>query len=343
MSMDQPHARGAADSHVHVSVVVPLYRCDECIPELHKRLVAVLENLAPSFELVLVVDGSPANDWSVLRAIAESDPRVKAINLSRNFGQHYAITAGIDHADGDWVVVMDGDLQDPPEEIPRLYAKAQEGHDIVFGRKPERKHGVFKRLTSRAYTRVLGYLMDARLDNAVTHFSIVSRAVVQQLRQFKERNRSYAFFLMWLGYDVGFVDVEHHDRFAGETSYNLRKMLRLAFELAISQSDKPLRVAIGFGFVVATFAFLFGSYEIARYLFWGYPVTGWTSLIVSLYFLGGLLFVAIGVVGLYVGNIHQETKRRPLYVVKDIMNHPTTAVAADAEPKAGVLRAIPRT
>lgn len=326
---------------VHISVVAPLHKCEQCIPELHRRLVAALEAITPSFELVLVVDGSPLGDWRVLRDIAARDPRVKAINLSRNFGQHYAITAGIDHSDGDWVVVMDGDLQDPPEEIAKLYAKAREGHDIVFGRKPERSHGVVKRLTSRSFTRVMSYLMDTPLDNAVTHFSIVSRAVVEQLRLFKERNRSYAFFVMWLGYDVGFVDVEHHERFAGESSYDLRKMLRLAFELAISQSDKPLRLSIAFGFFTAAVAFLYGTYEVARYFFWGFPVTGWTSLIVSLYFLGGLLFVALGVVGLYVGKIHEETKRRPLYVVKDILNQRREATTLPHSQSSGVLRALP--
>jgi polyisoprenyl-phosphate glycosyltransferase len=303
-----------------ISVVIPLYRCEACIPELHGRLVRVLTEIGAGFEIVYVNDASPQGDWAIVRDYAKVDSRVKAIDLSRNFGQHYAITAGIDHAEGDWVVVMDGDLQDPPEEIPRLYAKAQEGFDVVFGRKPNRKHGVMKRFLSRGFSRVLGFLTDQKLDNAVTHFSIVSRDVALNLRKFKERNRSYAYFVTWLGFKTGYIDVEHHERFAGDGSYTLRKQLRLAFEMTVSQSDKPLRVTIAFGFTIALLAFAYGTFQILRYLFWGYPIVGWTSVIVSIYFIGGLLFIALGVVGLYIGRIFEETKGRPLYVIKTAMN-----------------------
>jgi polyisoprenyl-phosphate glycosyltransferase len=308
-----------------ISVVVPLYCCEAFVDELHERLVRTLSPISPRFEIVLVNDASPQGDWRRVRELAERDPRVKAINLSRNFGQHYAITAGVDHAEGDWVVVMDGDLQDPPEEIARMYAKAQEGFDIVFGIKPKRSHGFFKRLASRGFTRVLGYLMDTDLNNSVTHFSIVSRKVVQSLRRFKERNRSYAFFLRWMGFDVGFIEVEHHVRPSGESSYTVRKLLKLAFELMVSQSDKPLRVSIGFGFVTASLALAAGVIGILRYFFWATPLEGWTSLIVSIYFIGGVLLMAMGVLGLYVGKIFEETKGRPLYVVKDAINFPSRA------------------
>jgi polyisoprenyl-phosphate glycosyltransferase len=310
---------------VHISVVVPLYRCHDCIVELHRRLVRSVSLITASFEIVLVNDGSPQNDWLVVRELAARDPRVKAINLSRNFGQHYAIAAGLDYAEGDWVVVMDGDLQDPPEEIARLYAKASEGHDIVFARKPRKSHGFLKRLTSRSFNWILGYLMDTQLDKSVTHFSIVSRNVVRNLRLFKERNRSYAFFVRWVGFDVAYADVEHHPRYAGTGSYTLGKLFTLAFETMVSQSNKPLHATITFGFICALFAFLYGTYQILRYLLRGYPLEGWTSLIVSIYFLGGLGFVALGVLGLYVGKIFEETKHRPLYVVKDTVNLPQTA------------------
>lgn len=315
-----------------ISVVVPLYRCEKCIAELHRRLVACLTPLTPAFEIVLVNDGSPQRDWELARDLAERDSHVRALNLSRNFGQHYALAAGIDHADGDWVVVMDGDLQDPPEEIAKLYTKALEGYDVVFGTKPRRKHGPFKRITSRLFTWFLGFLMDTDLDNSVTHFSIVSRKVVSALRRFKERNRSYAFFVRWLGFDVGYVQVEHHDRYAGTSSYTLRRLFALAFELTVSQSDKPLRASISLGFAIALLAFLFGTYQIVRYLVHGIPVEGWTSVIVSIYFMGGLTFVILGVLGLYIGKIFEETKQRPLYVVKDAVNFaPKAAVRGEHE------------
>jgi glycosyltransferase involved in cell wall biosynthesis len=320
---------------VHVSVVVPLYRCEECVAELYSRLVISLEAITGSFEIVLVNDGSPQDDWVLMRQIALRDPRVKAINLSRNFGQHYALSAGLAHAGGDWVVVMDGDLQDPPEEIATLYAKAIEGHDIVFGRMPVRAGSLFKRATSRAFSSMLGFLMDEKLDNAVTHFSIVSRDVVRNLRRFQERNRSYAFLLRWLGFDVAYVDVKHHARHAGTSSYTLPKLLRHASELVVSQSDKPLRLSINFGFAVALLAFAYGLFMILRYLFHGTPPTGWTSLIVSIYFLGGLGFMALGIVGLYIGSIFEETKHRPLYVIKETMNltaPPPAASQSDYNP-----------
>lgn len=311
---------------VHISVVVPLYRCEECVPELHRRLTSTLETLTSSFEIVLVNDGSPQADWSVARALARRDRRVKAINLSRNFGQHYALTAGLDHAEGDWVVVMDGDLQDPPEEIPRLYAKALEGHGIVYGRKVTRIHSPIKRAGSRALTAVLGFLMGEKLDNAVTHFSIVSRDVVEALRRFKERNRSYAFLLRWVGFDVAYVDVEHHARYAGTGSYTFTKLVRLALEMVVSQTEKPLRLSIGFGFLCATASFLFGAGLVLRYLFWNRSVQGWTSVIVSMYFLGGLMFIALGLIGLYVGRIFEESKSRPLYLIKESVNVPAAFI-----------------
>ena len=315
-----PQQAAATRSGVHISVVVPLYRCEKCVAELYRRLVTSLEAITASFEIVLVNDGSPEDDWGEVRRIAVRDRRVKAINLSRNFGQHYALSAGLDHADADWVVVMDGDLQDPPEDIATLYAKACEGHDIVFGRMPVRSGSLFKRATSRAFTVVLGFLMDAKLDNAVTHFSIVSREVVRNLRHFRERNRSYAYLLRWLGYDVGYVDVKHHPRHAGTSSYTFGRLVQHAAELVVSQSDKPLRLSINFGFVVAFLAFAYGLFMVLRYFFQGTPVAGWTSLIVSIYFLGGLGFVALGIVGLYIGRIFEETKRRPLYVIKESIN-----------------------
>ena len=315
------------DEGVQISVVVPLYRCESCIEELYRRLTARLESIPVTFEIVLVNDGSPEGDWDVVRRLAGRDRRVKAVNLSRNFGQHYAISAGLDHAGGQWVVVMDGDLQDPPEAIAALYARALEGHDIVYGRKPQRNGSLFKRATSRAFTWLLGFLMDEKLDNAVTHFSIVSRRVVQNLRRLDERNRSYAFLLRWLGFDAVHVDVEHHSRHAGTSSYTLGRMLRLASELVVSQSDKPLRLSIRFGFIIALLAFAYGSYVLLNYMLHGTPVTGWTSLIVSLYFLAGVGFVALGVVGLYIGRIFEESKRRPLYIVRESLNMADSAAA----------------
>ncbi len=304
----------------HLSVVTPTYCCDGCLEELHRRLVACLPAITPNFEIVVVNDGSPKADWTILKRIAEGDARVKAINLSRNFGQHYALAAGIDHAEGDWVVVMDCDLQDAPEDIERLYARALEGFDVVFARRLNKRFSAFKRATSWGFSRVLGRLMGRDLDSSIGTFSIISRRVVKNLRLFKERNRAHGHFVAWLGFPTSTVDTAHRDRFAGETTYTLRRMIALATESVISQSDKPLRLSIQFGAAVAVFAFAYGVYQLMRALIWGIPVPGWTSVIVSLYFIGGLLFANLGIVGLYIGKIFDETRRRPLYVVKETVN-----------------------
>lgn len=313
----------------HLSVLTPTYCCAECLEELHRRLVACLTPITADFEIVVVNDGSPQADWAVLQRLAASDRRVKAINLSRNFGQHYALAAGVDRAEGDWVVVMDCDLQDAPEDIPALYRRAQEGFDVVFARRLNKRFSRFKRATSWGFSRVLGALMGRRLDSSVGNFSIISRRVVTHLRLFKERNRSYGHFVGWLGFPTATVDVEHRDRFAGETTYSLGRMVTLATEAVISQSDKPLRLSIQFGAAVAVFAFGYGVYQLVRALVWGIPVPGWTSVIVSLYFIGGLLFANLGIVGLYIGKIFDETRRRPLYVVKETVNLDGDGAAPD--------------
>lgn len=192
----------------------------------------------------------------------------------------------------------------------------------MFARRLNKQFSLFKRLTSWGFNRFLGLLMGARLDSTVGNFSVISRQVVLNLRAFKERNRTYALFVRWMGFDVAYVDIEHRERFAGQTTYSLGKMMLLATEAVISQSDKPLRLSIQFGLAVALLAFAGGAWRIIGYLLWGIPVPGWTSVIVSIYLLGGLGFVNLGIVGLYIGKIFDETRRRPLYIVKEALNVP---------------------
>lgn len=307
---------------VDISVVTPVYGCCDCLVELHRRLVAVLEPLVESFEIVMVNDASPDGSWAKIVELSKLDSRVKGVNLSRNFGQHYAISAGLDHTFGRYAVVMDCDLQDQPEEITKLYAKIQEGHDIVFGRRVDRQDGFFKKLSSKMFWFVYSYLTDTKLNSSTANFSIITRQVVQNLCRFKERNRSYPLFLDWLGFDVDYVDVEHSARYAGETSYSLRKLIHFAVESITSQSNKPLVLSIQFGFSMSFLSFIYAFYLFMRYMLYGVPVSGWTSLMVSIYFLAGLGFSNIGMIGLYLGKVFDETKNRPLYVVKERLNLP---------------------
>lgn len=251
--------------------------------------------------------------------MASADPRVKGMQFSRNFGQHYGITAGLDHCTGDWVVVMDCDLQDQPEEIPRLYAKAQEGFEVVLAQRKQRRDSFFKRLSSRLFYGTLNYLADMEYDASVGNFRIISRKVVTQYRQIREQLRFFGGLVDWMGFPAASVEVEHAARYAGETSYNFSRLWKLAAETIIAYSDKPLRLSIRFGFFISLVSFCFALKIAYGALTAGSPVMGWPSLIVSLYFLGGIIISILGIIGLYLGKTFDEAKRRPLYIV----NHKT--------------------
>jgi dolichol-phosphate mannosyltransferase len=287
---------------------------------MHRQVVEALEPLVPSFEIILVNDGCPENSWEAVQGAAARDARVKAINLSRNFGQHYAIAAGLHYSSGNWVVVMDCDLQDRPAEIPKLYRKAVEGYDIVYALRHERRDGWAKRMLSRMFSVVYNLLSDIKLDPKACNFSIVSRQVIDSYCRLKELNRSYHLMLRWLGFHATYVSVEHGERFAGKSAYNLRRGFTLAIESITSQSNKPLILAIRTGFLMAGSALAIGLFFVLRYITHGIGVAGWTSVFVSIYFIGGLMLANMGVLGLYLGKVFNEVKERPLYIVKDTMN-----------------------
>ena len=300
----------------HLSVVIPVYEADNCLDELYLRLKNILESITPEFEIVLVEDCSGDDSWQVIERLAAGDPRVRGIQFSRNFGQHYGITAGLDHCDGDWVVVMDCDLQDRPEEIPRLYAKAQEGYDVVLARRGQRKDPALKRFKSWLFYKVFNYLADMSYDGEAGNFRIVSRKVVNAYRTMHERLRFFGGLVAWLGFPTASIDVQHDERFAGQTSYTFRKLWKLAIETIVAYSDKPLRLSIRFGFVISAMAFTYGGYIIYRALVHDAPIMGWSSIIVSLYFLGGIVISILGILGIYLGKAFDETKGRPLYIVR---------------------------
>ena len=303
-----------------ISVVIPCYRCRECLPELHARLTAALTKITAQYEIILVDDASPEGDWEEIAAIARQDSRVKGIKLSRNFGQHFAITAGLDFVRGDWIVVMDGDLQDQPEEILKLHAKAQEGYDIVFARRTLRQDSLYRRLSSGFFSLIYNYLGDIKVDNSIANFSISSRAVIAYVRQFRERNRAFPIFLNSVGFRRAGVEVNHAERFAGRSSYTFGKLLDFAIQCIVSQSNKPLRISIRFGFALAALSVFYGLVILFRYFFYSITVPGWTTLAVLVCFLGGLGFANLGILGLYIGKIFDEVKQRPLYCVEQTKN-----------------------
>lgn len=299
----------------HISVVIPVYKAESCLDELYSRLKTSLETITDDFEIVMVEDCGGDRSWPMIANLARQDARVKGIQFSRNFGQHYGITAGLDHCDGDWVVVMDCDLQDRPEEIPRLYAKAQEGYDVVLARRGQRSDPVLKRFSSWLFYKVFSYLADMDYDGETGNFRIVSRKVVNSFRTMRERLRFFGGLVSWMGFPTASVDVQHDERFAGQTSYTFRKLWKLAGETIIAYSDKPLRLSIRFGFVTSALAFAYGGYIVYRALVHDDAIMGWSSLIVSLYFLGGIIISILGILGVYLGKAFDETKQRPLYII----------------------------
>ena len=301
----------------HISIVIPVYKAEECLHELYRRLSCSVSSVTEDFELILVEDCGGDKSWEIINELASKDARVKGIQFSRNFGQHYGITAGLDHCDGDWVVVMDCDLQDRPEEVPRLYAKAQEGYDIVLARRGQRNDPPLKRITSLLFYKFFRYLADIDYDGEVGNFRIMSRKVVDSFRIMREQLRFFGGLVSWMGYSTASIGVQHDERFAGKTAYTFRKLWKLAIETIIAYSDKPLRLAIRFGFLISTMAFAYGAYIIYRGLMHGVPIPGWTSLIVSLYFLGGIIISILGIMGVYLGKTFDEVKRRPLYLISN--------------------------
>lgn len=305
-------------SHIHLSIVTPVYGCCSSLNTLYERLVKTLSTITEDFEIIMVNDASPDDAWSVIKKLAEKDSRVKGINFSRNFGQHRAITAGLDYAKGDWVVVMDCDLQDQPEEIVKLYAKVQEGFDVVVGRRAERKDSSLKKFSSFLFYKIYNYLTDTKVDHSIGNFGIYAQKVVLSVRTFREQNRSFGLFVLWSGFSRIEIDIDHAERSDGKTSYTLSKLIELAIDSIISHSNKPLKLSVQIGFFLSSISLLYAFWIVISYIFWSNPIVGWTSLIVSLYFLAGLIIGSIGMLGLYVGKIFDEVKQRPLYIVQEI-------------------------
>ncbi|AII14027.1 glycosyltransferase, family 2 [Campylobacter iguaniorum] len=301
----------------HISIVTPVYGCCKSLYDLYERLNKTLSTITNNFEIIMINDASPDNAWEVIKYLAKKDSRVKGINLSRNFGQHKAITAGLNYAQGYWVVVMDCDLQDQPEEIIKLYNKALEGYDIVFGRRAKRQDGFFKKLSSKIFYKIYDYFTDSKTDNTIANFSILNQKVVKEFKKLKEQNRSYYLFINWLGFKKINIDIKHSKRKEGKSSYTFKKLMDLAIDSIVAQSNKPLRLSIKFGFIISFSSFLYAVWLFVGYFIFSVPVEGWTSMMVSLYFISGLIFANMGFLGLYIGKIFDETKNRPIYVVSE--------------------------
>jgi glycosyltransferase involved in cell wall biosynthesis len=305
---------------VHVSVVIPVLNESSLIPELISRVKLNLEKFTSDFEIILVDDGSSDETWKSISTAATNERRIRGIKFSRNFGHHYAITAGLNKSSGDWVVVMDGDLQDRPEVIPDLYQKSQEGYEIVFVSRQNRPEKLYYRIAQKMFYFILNKLSGIRFDSRQANFSIITRKVVNAFKDFPEYARFYGSTILWLGFSRTFIVADHGSRYSGRSSYTFKKRIQLALDVILSFSERPLKFAIYLGLIISSISIIGSAWIFIRTLKWGYSVLGWPSLIFSIFFLGGIILTVLGIMGIYIGRIFQQVKNRPLYIISSQIN-----------------------
>ena len=303
-----------------LSIISPIYKGEKMLEELVSRIEASVETFTNDYEIILVNDCSPDNSWTKIKEICSRDKQVKGVNLSRNFGQHYAITAGLAESTGEWVTVMDCDLQDRPEEIPNLYNKAQEGFDTVFAQRVERKDKFTKRLSSTLFNATFAFLTDQEQDKTVGNFGIYSRKVINAVLSMGDSVRWFPIMVKWVGFNIGYLPVEHSERAEGKSSYSLRRLLSVASDNMVAFSNKPLRLMLQFGFIVVVLSIIIALFYLIRYLSGGIEVDGFTTMVISMWLLGGLMIMLIGMTGIYIGKIFDKTKERPLYIIREKLN-----------------------
>lgn len=303
-----------------ISIISPVYKGEKMLDELVSRVETAVKSITEDFEIILVNDCSPDDSWSNIKKICARDMKVKGINLSRNFGQHYAIIAGLTASTGEWVVVMDCDLQDRPEEIPNLYHKSQEGYDTVFAEIVERDDRFMKKFTSRAFCYVFAYFTDSPVDKKTSNFGIYHRKVIDAVLSMGDYIKCFPVEVRWVGFKIGYHPVVKDARAEGTSGYTWAKLIAFAFDNIIAFSNKPLRMALRLGFYIVVFSIMLAMFYLIRYLAGGIAVSGFTTLIISLWLIAGILISLIGVVGIYLGSVFDKVKDRPVFIVKEQIN-----------------------
>ncbi len=318
--------------HCFLSVVVPMYNEEEVIEVTYRRLKAVLDTLGETFEIVFVNDGSRDRTSDIVRGICAEDRSVKLVEFSRNFGHQIAVTAGMDHSSGRAVVLIDADLQDPPELIVEMVARWREGYDVVYGKRIERKgESWFKKMTAAMFYRLLRSMTSVNIPVDTGDFRLMDRKVCDALTSMRERSRFIRGMVSWAGFKQTSVDYAREERFAGETKYPLRKMIRLSIDAMTSFSTRPLKIASILGFVLSAIGFVYLFVVLYQRFFTDSTTAGWTSLIAISLLFHGITLSLLGVLGEYIGRTYEEAKRRPLYLVSDAINF-------DGEPESPRVR-----
>jgi glycosyltransferase involved in cell wall biosynthesis len=304
----------------HLSVVVPVFNEGSIIVELVKRVKTNVKLITEDFEIILVDDGSEDETWKFIENETRQEKRVKGIKFSRNFGHHYAITAGLHNSTGEWVVVMDGDLQDRPEVIPELYKKSQDGFDVVFVSRQNRPEKLYYRIAQKVFYWTLKSLSGIDFDSRQANFSIINKKVVKAFKDFPENARFYGSTIKWLGFKRSFILADHGTRYSGKPSYTFKKRVKLALDIILSFSERPLKFAIALGLIMSTISIFLALWIVYGTFKWGYSVIGWSSGIVSILFSSGIILTVLGIIGIYLGRIFQEVKGRPLFVISESQN-----------------------
>lgn len=307
-------------SEIVCSIVIPMYNEEEVIKETYNRLKEVMDQSSESYELLFVNDGSKDRLAQIIAELARTDKNIRLIDFSRNFGHQIAVTAGMDYARGQAVVIIDADLQDPPEVIPRMLEKWREGYDVVYGKRLKRQgETFFKKFTAYLFYRILGALTDDNIPKDTGDFRLIDRKVCDAMKQLNEKNRFLRGMINWVGFKQTAVEYIREERWAGETKYPLKKMLKLATDGIFSFSYKPLKLATYIGFLLSASGFLYLLYVLYQRLFTLNTQTGWASIIAVNLIFNGITLVILGILGEYVGRIYEEVKGRPLYIVKEVI------------------------
>ena len=306
--------------NITLSIVIPVYKANGITPTLVSRIKAALKDNIHTYEIILVDDGCPYNSWIEIEEICKNETNTIGIKFSRNFGQHNAISAGLNKSQGAWIVVMDCDLQDRPEEIIHLYNKAiGTKSDMVFARRYMRHDGFMKILSGQLFYKVFGYLTDTKQDPTIANFGIYSRKVVEAILSMHDQIKYFPTMAQWVGFKKNYLNVEHGDRTVGTTSYNFRKLINLALNNIICFSDKPLRLTVKLGFTIASVSFVIGIYYITAFITGKIQILGFSSIIISIWFLSGIIIFTLGVLGIYIGKTFEKVKDRPIYIIDKII------------------------
>jgi dolichol-phosphate mannosyltransferase len=303
----------------YLSFVVPVYGSPESLEPLCRRVKDVCAGMGVSYELILVDDRCPKNSWLSISRLAEGDDAIVGVRLSRNFGQHAAIQAGLSRVRGQWIVVMDCDLQDRPEEVPRLWAKAIQGFDVVRAKRSTRNDPAYRRLVSSAFYRVLSFLTDTHQNPEFSNFGIYNRKVIEVITQWQEETKYFPAIVSWVGFSQSTLAVEQDRRFSGRSTYSFAKLVKLGVNVIVGFSDRPLKLVMIAGFAMALVSFGVATFILVSHVMGLLTVEGWASIALSLWFLAGCLLFALGLTGLYVGRILVEVKGRPTFIVDRIL------------------------